>query len=65
MKKDRTEEDLPLGFGMLLARNAEAMNRFRALPDEEKQTIIDTAAKMNSQKDMRAYVDQIIRGTFS
>ena len=49
---------------MLLAQNTEAMNRFSALPDEQKQAIIDGAARINSKKEMRAYVDQIVNGSF-
>ncbi len=64
MKNYANGEGIPLGFGMLLAQNTEAMNRFSALPDEQKQAIIDGAARINSKKEMRAYVDQIVNGSF-
>ncbi len=65
MKNYANGDGIPLGFGMLLAQNAEAMDRFSALPDEKKQSIIDGAAKVNSKKEMREYVNQIVNGTFS
>ena len=49
---------------MLLAQNAEAMDHFSTLSDEQKQSIIDGAAKVNSKKEMREYVNQIGNGTF-
>lgn len=64
MKNYTNGEGIPLGFGMLLAQNAEAMNRFSVLPDEQKQAIIDGAARVNSKKEMRAYVDRIASGSF-
>ena len=33
--------DLPLGFGMQLAQNADAMNAFAILPQNEKNKIIE------------------------
>ena len=64
MKNYRNGEGIPLGFGMLLAQNAEAMDRFSARPDEKKQSIIDGAARVSSKKEMREYVNQIINGAF-
>ena len=64
MKNYANGEGIPLGFGMLLAQNTDAMNRFSALTDEQKQSIINGAAKVNSKKEMREYVNQIINGTF-
>ena len=34
-------KDLPLGFGMQLAQNADAMSAFAALPQDEKDRVID------------------------
>lgn len=64
MKNYANGDGIPLGFGMLLAQNTDAMNRFSALTDEQKQSIINGAAKVNSKKEMREYVNQIINGTF-
>lgn len=64
MKNYANGDGIPLGFGMLLAQNAEAMDHFSTLSDEQKQSIIDGAAKVNSKKEMREYVNQIGNGTF-
>ena len=64
MKNYANGDGIPLGFGMLLAQNAEAMDRFSALSDEQKQLIIDGAAKVNSKQEMREYVNQIVNNTF-
>lgn len=56
---------LPLGFGMALAQNSRALERFSALPEREKKHIIQGAREIQSRQEMRAYVSSIgDRGSF-
>ena len=53
------EQELPLGFGMALAQNTVAMERFAHLPEEQRQAVIDGARQVRSKQEMQAYVDQL------
>lgn len=48
--------ELPLGFGMALAQDVTAMERFAALPQAEKQAVIDGTRAVGSKTEMQAYV---------
>lgn len=55
--------ELPLGFGMALAQNEEAMKKFETLSDVEKKTIINKTHTVNSKREMKALVNSLISGT--
>lgn len=55
------KQELPLGFGMALARNEAALERFAALSDVEKQAVIAGAHTVRSKQEMRQYVETIGR----
>lgn len=55
--------ELPLGFGMALAQNEEAMKRFEHLSDVEKQAIINKTHTVNSKREMQALVNNLTNGT--
>ena len=48
--------DLPIGFGMALAMNPEAMERFSALTEQEQQKIIEHTHQIDSKQEMHNYV---------
>lgn len=50
---------LPLGFGMALAQNETAMKRFEALPEAEKQALIERTHTVRSKSEMRRLVDSL------
>lgn len=52
--------EMPIGFGMALAMNPEAMEKFAALPENKKQKIIRDTHSVNSKTEMRQYVENII-----
>ncbi len=52
-------KDIPLGFGMALAQNSEAMNRFSAMSEEQRRQLIEGTHSVRSKKEMQAYVDRI------
>ena len=52
-------KDIPLGFGMALAQNSDAMNRFCAMSEEQRRQLIEGTHSVRSKKEMQAYVDRI------
>lgn len=60
MKNYADGPEMPLGLGMALSQNLEAMNRFAALSRPEQQAIIEHTHSIYSKAEMQAYV----RGLF-
>ena len=58
MKKD----EMPIGFGMALAQNPDAMQRFAMLDEAEQQKLIDGTHAIRSREEMHRYVNQIVTG---
>ena len=54
--------ELPLGFGMALAQNEAAMQRFAALPEAEKQAVLQQAHAVGSKQEMQQLVARIAGG---
>lgn len=52
--------EMPLGLGMALAQNPEAMQRFAILPESKKQEIIRGVHTVHSKKEMKQYVENIL-----
>ena len=52
-------DGIPLGLGMALAQNGEAMTFFVNLSDTEKQNIIDRTHDIKSKDEMRQFVDSL------
>lgn len=57
-------EDIPMGFGMLLAQNQEAMARFAAFSPQQRQAVLDGAKAVRSKAEMWDYVNRIGLGPF-
>lgn len=53
----------PIGFGMALAVNEPAMNAYAAMTEEQKQTIINKAHNVRSEKEMYALDASLVNGT--
>ena len=51
--------DVPLGFGMALAQNIEAMKVFSSLWNIKKQQIISHTHEIKSKKEMQEYVNNL------
>ncbi|MCX4257143.1 MAG: hypothetical protein OSJ54_09460 [Oscillospiraceae bacterium] len=52
--------EMPVGFGMALAMNPKAMEKFASLPQNEKQKIINGTHNVSSKSEMKQYVEKII-----
>ncbi len=51
---------VPLGFGMALAMNFNAMNVYSAMTDEQKKAILDRAHNARSEKEMHDIVNGLV-----
>ena len=49
---------VPIGFGMALARNPQALNAYSAMTEEQKQAILSQAHNARSEQEM----DRIVKG---
>lgn len=54
--------DMPLGFGMALAQNYDAMAFFTSLSQEQQQQVLNQTHSMNSKDDMQAFIEQLAKG---
>lgn len=54
--------EIPMGLGMALAQNSEAMDRFSALPEEKKRAVIEHTHQIHSKKEMQLYAQEIAQG---
>ncbi len=49
--------DVPLGLGMALAQNVDAMRVFGGLKPSQQQYIIEKTRSISSKKEMQSFVD--------
>ena len=54
--------DLPLGFGMALAQNYDAMAFFTSLSQEQQQQVLNQTHSMSSKADMQSFIEQLAKG---
>lgn len=51
--------DMPLGLGMALAKNIEAMNYFSNLTKPQQMEVIEHTHEIRSKQEMQDYVDSL------
>ncbi len=51
---------VPIGFGMALAQNIDAMNIYSAMSEDEKKAILNKAHNAKSEKEMHDIVNSLI-----
>ena len=61
MRKMSLDAELPLGLGLAMAQRPEAMERFAALPEAERQAVVNKARIARTKQEMRACVDQLLK----
>ena len=54
--------DLPMGFGMALTQNPQAMAWFSGLPTEQQRQIIDQTHSIRSKAEMQSFVRHLTDG---
>lgn len=63
MKETVQPSEMPMGLGMALAMNTDAMKRFSAMNGEEQRAVIEHTREINSKSEMREYVRRLAGGT--
>ena len=51
---------IPLGFGMALAQNPDAMDVFSSLTEPQRQQVLNKSRRIRSKAEMRSYVDSLV-----
>ncbi|PWM99308.1 MAG: hypothetical protein DBX37_04870 [Massilioclostridium sp.] len=59
MKSEINLKDLPMGLGMALAQNTDAMKKFVDLSKPEQAAIIGHTHSIHSKQEMHDYINQI------
>lgn len=54
--------ELPLGLGMALAQNEQAMQKFENMNDSEKRAFVEKTHSVSSKSEMRSLVNSLING---
>lgn len=54
-------EELPMGLGIALAKNENAMRFFANLPETKQRDIITHSASIASKNEMVQYVDSLVQ----
>lgn len=54
------KSDMPVGLGMALAMNPEAMQKFESLPEKQKWQVVSGTHAVESKDEMKKYVENII-----
>lgn len=52
-------KELPMGLGMALAQNPDAMHYFSNLSDQQQQEIINHTHQIQSRREMHQYVQSL------
>lgn len=53
------DQAVPLGFGMALSQNLNAMDKFSHMTESEKEEFLNRARDAKSKKDMNAIVSEL------
>lgn len=59
-EKTMEKTEMPVGLGMALAMNPEAMEKFSSLTEKQKHEVINGTHAIASRKEMQQYVQNII-----
>lgn len=57
------EEELPIGFGLSLAMNEKAMNRFAQMDETQKKEVIEESRHVSTKREMEQLVNRIGEGS--
>ena len=52
-------KDLPLGFGMALAQQPDAMKKFSNMTDDEQNRILSEIHNIDSKQEMQSFVSRL------
>lgn len=52
---------VPIGFGMALAMNQQAMNAYAAMSEDQKRAILNKAHNARSEREMHEIVNSMVQ----
>lgn len=55
-------EELPIGFGLSLAMNEQAMQRFAGMTDNAKDAVVEHSRGVSSRSEMEKLVEDVAKG---
>lgn len=58
---DMSGFEMPVGLGMALAMNPEAMQKFASLTDRQKWEVVSGTHAVESKKEMKQYVENMMK----
>lgn len=53
--------EMPVGLGMALAMNPEAMHKFSSLTEKQKWEVVSGTHAVGSKKEMKQYVENMMK----
>lgn len=58
-------EELPIGFGLSLAMNENAMQKFSGMTEQEKKAVVEKSKDVSSRREMEQLVNEVASGKWS
>lgn len=58
-EKISVKNEMPIGFGFMLAANNKAMDNFSNMTDEEKRRVIEVSRTKETKQDMEKFVEDL------
>lgn len=58
-KKKAMDSDVPMGLGMALTRNLDAMEHFSSLTASQQQQVVEASRQVTSKQEMQSLVDHM------
>ena len=52
---------MPLGFGMALAMNANALKTYSSMTEMQKQAVLEKAQQAHSQQEMHQIINSLVK----
>lgn len=59
------KEELPIGFGLSLAMNEAAMQKFSAMSDSQKDVVVERSRQVSSHHEMERLVSNLAEGKWN
>lgn len=57
-------DELPIGFGMALAKDTQAMNTFSTMDKIQQNNVVEQARQINSKNEMQQFVSSLSQDSF-
>ena len=61
MRRMSMDLELPLGLGMAMAGSPEAAERYAALPEAERQALVEQARNAHTRQEMQACISSLLK----